>query len=166
MFVYTNVITYSITLITMELYSQPLDIRWSDLDPNLHLRHSVYYDYGAFCRISFLNSQGLTPTFMAEHSIGPILFREECIFRKEVRLGDKLQIDLRLASAGTNFARWTIKHNIIKNDSILAAVITVDGAWIDLNRRRLATPPEAVFKTFNEMPRTDDFAWQNNPTQR
>ncbi|RYE53561.1 MAG: thioesterase [Sphingobacteriales bacterium] len=143
----------------MELYSQPLDIRWSDLDPNLHLRHSVYYDYGAFCRISFLNSQGLTPTFMVEHSIGPILFREECIFRKEVRLGDALMIDLRLASAAPNFARWTIKHNIIKNDNVLAAVITVDGAWIDIKRRKLATPPEEVFNTFNEMPRTTDFLW-------
>jgi acyl-CoA thioester hydrolase len=143
----------------MELYHQPLDIRWSDLDPNLHLRHSVYYDYGAFCRISFLNSQGLTPTFMMEHSIGPILFREECIFRKEVRLGDNLHIDLRLASAGPTFARWTIKHNIMKNDNVLAAVITVDGAWIDIKRRKLASPPEEVFKTFNEMPRTDDFAW-------
>ena len=143
----------------MELYVQPLDIRWSDLDPNLHLRHSVYYDYGAFCRISFLNSQGLTPTFMMEHNIGPILFREECIFRKEVRLGDKLQIDLRLSGAGSTFSRWTIKHNIIKNDNILAAVITVDGAWIDIKRRKLATPPEEVFSTFNEMPRTEDFAW-------
>jgi acyl-CoA thioester hydrolase len=143
----------------MELYLQPLDIRWSDLDPNLHLRHSVYYDYGAFCRISFLNAQGLTPGFMMEHNIGPILFREECIFRKEIRLGDKLQIDLRLSGAGPTFARWTIKHNIIKNDNVLAAVITVDGAWIDIKRRKLATPPEEVFSTFNEMPRTEDFSW-------
>ena len=143
----------------MELYLQPLDIRWADLDPNLHLRHSVYYDYGAFCRISFLNSQGLTPGFMMEHNIGPILFREESIFRKEVRLGDKLQIDLRLAGASPSFSRWTIKHNIIKNDNIVAAVITVDGAWIDIKRRKLATPPEEVFSTFNEMPRTEDFSW-------
>ena len=143
----------------MNDFSREIQLRWSDLDPNFHLRHSVYYDYGAFCRISFLSSQGLTTNFMMEHSIGPILFREECIFRKEVRMGDKLQIDLRLAAAGSSFARWTIKHNIIKNDNILAAVITVDGAWIDIKRRKLATPPEEVFSTFNEMPRTEDFSW-------
>ena len=96
---------------------------------------------------------------MVEHNIGPILFREESVFRKEVRLGDKLQIDLRLAAASPSFARWTIKHNIIKNDNILAAVITVDGAWIDIKRRKLATPPEEVISTFNEMPRTEDFVW-------
>ena len=27
-------------------YTKPVEIRWSDLDPNFHLRHSVYYDYG------------------------------------------------------------------------------------------------------------------------
>jgi len=143
----------------MDSYSQPIDLRWSDLDPNFHLRHSVYYDYGAFCRITFLNSQGLTPAFMMEHSIGPILFREECVFRKEVRLGDTLQIDLQLVSSTSNFGRWTIRHNIVKNGSILAAVITVDGAWIDVNRRKLTTPPEEVHNTFNEMPRVGDFSW-------
>jgi len=143
----------------MNSYNQPIDLRWSDLDPNFHLRHSVYYDYGAFCRITFLNSQGLTPAFMMENSIGPILFREECIFRKEVRLGDTLQIDLQLAASSANFGRWTIRHNIIKNDNVLAAVITVDGAWIDTNRRKLTTPPEAVHNTFNAMPRSPEFNW-------
>jgi acyl-CoA thioester hydrolase len=143
----------------MESYIQPLDIRWSDLDPNFHMRHSVYYDYGAFCRITFLNSQGLTPAFMMENNIGPILFREECVFRKEVRLGDKLQIDLQLVTSTANFGRWTIRHNVIKNDNILAAVITVDGAWIDVSRRKLTTPPEQVFSTFNAMPRVSDFNW-------
>jgi acyl-CoA thioester hydrolase len=38
----------------MDSFTIPLDIRWSDLDPNFHLRHSVYYDYGAFARVQFL----------------------------------------------------------------------------------------------------------------
>ena len=143
----------------MESYTMPIAIRWSDLDPNFHLRHSVYYDYGAYLRITFLNEQGLTPGFMADNSIGPILFREECVFRKEVRLGDTLSIDLHLVSASPNFARWSIRHNIMKNDNILAAVLNVDGAWIDTNRRKLATPPEQVFNTFTDMPRAADFAW-------
>ena len=57
----------------METYIQAIDIRWADLDPNFHLRHSVYYDYGAYCRISFLNEQGITPEFMTQFNLGPIL---------------------------------------------------------------------------------------------
>jgi acyl-CoA thioester hydrolase len=145
----------------MENYHQPLDIRWADLDPNFHLRHSVYYDYGAFCRISFLNEQGITPAFMQQFQIGPILFREESVFRKEIRLGDKIHIDMQLAKSHSNFSRWTIRHNLMKNGEVLAAVITVEGAWIDLQKRKLASPPQEVFAAFNEMPRTTDFEWTN-----
>lgn len=143
----------------MELYKQPIDIRWSDLDPNFHLRHSVYYDYGASCRINFLIKYGLTTEFMAEYQFGPILFREECVFRKEIRMGDRISIDLRLSKSRPDFSRWSISHNIMKNDDVLAAVLTVDGAWIDLNKRKLATPPEKVTSVFNEMPRTESFEW-------
>jgi acyl-CoA thioester hydrolase len=35
----------------MNQYSKKIDIRWSDIDANFHLRHSVYYDLGAFLRM-------------------------------------------------------------------------------------------------------------------
>ena len=39
----------------MKEFKNSIQLRWSDLDPNFHVRHSVYYDWGAFCRIEFLN---------------------------------------------------------------------------------------------------------------
>lgn len=37
----------------MEPYSKKFEIRWADLDPNYHVLHSKYYDFGriAVCRI-------------------------------------------------------------------------------------------------------------------
>ena len=70
----------------MDVYVRPIEIRWADLDPNFHLRHSIYYDYGAFSRICFLEGHGLNAAFMAKNQFGPILFREECVFKKEIRL--------------------------------------------------------------------------------
>ena len=67
----------------MSAFIQEVQIRWSDLDPNIHLRHSVYYDWGAFCRIAFLTDRGLSTEVMNQLQIGPILFREECIFRPD-----------------------------------------------------------------------------------
>jgi acyl-CoA thioester hydrolase len=141
----------------MEQYLKPIDIRWSDLDPNFHLRHSVYYDYAAYCRICFLEEHGLSVGLMEQLRFGPILFREEAVFRKEVRWGDKLTIDLQLTKARRDFSRWTIKHQLIKNDNVLSAVITVDGAWINTKERKLATPPGDITDVFSKMPRTDDF---------
>src|ERR1700712_1473451 len=137
----------------MTEYAKLIEIRWSDLDPNFHLRHSVYYDYGAYCRISFLEQFGLTNSIMQELAVGPILFREEGVFRKEVRLGDPLRIDLQLVRSKADFSRWSIRHHLIKNIDVLAATVTVDGAWIDTRARKLATPPKEVLEVFEMMPK-------------
>lgn len=145
----------------MNPYSKPVEVRWSDLDPNFHVRHSVYYDWGAYCRINYLTENGLTPAVLTRLQFGPILFREECVFRKEIQFGDLLTIDLQLLRSREDFSRWSIRHQIFKNGDQLAAVLTVDGAWIDTARRKLATPPELVHQGFREMPRCAEFEWIN-----
>ncbi|CAN5409649.1 hypothetical protein BH11BAC3_BH11BAC3_09760 [soil metagenome] len=141
----------------MQPYIKNPEIRWSDLDPNFHLRHSVYYDYGAFSRISYLNENGITPQFMLEHNIGPVLFREECVFKKEIKFGDKLMINLKLDKSTPNMSRWTMIHEIWKNEDVLTAIITVDGAWLDTHLRKLAKPPQQFLDAFDKLPKTDRF---------
>ena len=143
----------------MQSFIKPIDIRWSDLDPNFHLRHSVYYDYAAYCRISFFESYGLPTGRMQELQYGPILFREEAVFRKEVRMGDQLTIDLQVVKSRKDFSRWTIRHQLIKNENMLSAVITVDGAWINTELRKLSTPPPELVTVFDQMPKAEEFAW-------
>lgn len=143
----------------MEKYIQDIQVRWSDLDPNVHLRHSVYYDWGALCRVSFFQDNLLTGDVMQGLKIGPILFREECVFRKEIRMGDKVTITLELLSAKKDFSRWSIRHAIKKNEEILSAIITVDGAWLDVVKRKLAVPPEEVHHLFINMPKAAEFTW-------
>ena len=143
----------------MEKFIKEVQLRWSDLDPNFHLRHSVYYDWGAFCRVEFLKEHGLTPHVMQHLHFGPILFREECVFKKEIRDGDKITVDLTLLKAKKDYSRWSIKHNIIKNDDIISAIIIVDGAWLNTKERKLAVPPAEAEKVFSEMPVDEDFLW-------
>lgn len=143
----------------MERYLKDIQVRWSDLDPNVHLRHSVYYDWGAFCRISFLDESRLTAEVMHALKIGPILFREECVFRREIRLGDKVSIDLELVNSKRDFSRWSIRHTVRKNGDTISAIITVDGAWLDIEKRKLASPPTEVHEVFTQMPKAMDFTW-------
>lgn len=143
----------------MKTYSKDIQVRWSDLDPNFHLRHSVYYDWGAFCRIEFLNQFGLSADVMSMLNIGPILFREECVFRKEVRLGDTVHIDLKIIRARKDYSRWSIQHHITKNGGTLCAVITVEGAWMNTLQRKLVSPPEEVYHVFEKMPKGESFEW-------
>lgn len=140
-------------------YLKPVEIRWSDLDPNFHVKHSTYYDLGAYVRMCFLNENGLPTTVLAQNQLGPILFREECVFKREIHFNDKVIINLVLKQCTPNYSRWTFEHEIIKNDDTVAAIITVDGAWMDTTRRRLTIPSEVVAPTFEKLPRAADFKW-------
>jgi acyl-CoA thioester hydrolase len=143
----------------MNHFNTSQEVRWADLDPNFHLRHSVYYDYGAYCRIQFLASHGITAQFMQERYFGPIIFREECVFKKEIQLSDKVTIDVKLLKARKDGSRWTMQHQIFKNNEIVAAVITLDGAWMDIRKRKLTIPPPEVQETFHLAPKTEGFEW-------
>jgi acyl-CoA thioester hydrolase len=137
-------------------YIKPVEIRWSDLDPNYHLRHSVYYDFGAYCRISFLFENGVTDKLLREHHLGPVLFREECLFKREIIFGDKVNISLKLKSVSKDFRKFSMFHEIYKNDEI-AALITLDGAWMNTRLRKITVPPEIIISSLNRLTKTEDF---------
>lgn len=138
-------------------FSRTIQIRWSDIDANRHLRHSAYYDFGAAMRIMVLSDHGLTNKKMEELGIGPILFREEAIFKREIRLEDQLTLDVSLVKATSNYARWSLRHHFIKPDGTVAAILNMDGAWMDLGKRKLTVPPEFVQQIFAEFPRSGDY---------
>jgi len=141
----------------MQRFSTPIQIRWADIDQNRHLRHSVYYDYGAMARIEFLNNHGLTSAKFEELHMGPILFREEAIFKREIKFGDSVQVDVELVKASADYARWSMRHNFLKPDGSIAAMINIDGAWIDIVKRKLAIPNEFIQNIFSDIPRSADF---------
>jgi acyl-CoA thioester hydrolase len=143
----------------MSEFSRNIQVRWSDLDPNFHVRHSIYYDWGAFVRVEFLNEYGLNYEVMQELKFGPILFREECVFRREVLSGDEIRMNLQLLRSKKDFSRWSVQHQLTKADGILCAVLTVDGAWMDVVRRKLSSPPEKVHEVFAQMPKSQSFEW-------
>lgn len=111
------------------------------MDPNGHMRHSAYADYAADQRVAFLAEHGYDLATFARLRIGPILFREETKFLSELRLGEQIEVEARLASVSDDGARWTIEHTISRADGRPAATVTVDGAWLDLDRRKLTLPP-------------------------
>ena len=143
----------------MDSYHKKIEIRWSDVDPNFHLRHSVYYDLGAFVRISFMTEKGLTPFIMQQQHIGPILFREECVFKREVHFNDSIEVNVQMVKSTADMGRWTMVHEIWKNHTTLSAILTIDGAWIDTDTRKLAIPPESFREIFEELPRSAQFEW-------
>lgn len=142
----------------MASFTKELSFRWSDLDPNFHVRHSAYYDFGAQHRIEILESLGLTMKVMQAQGFGPILFREECVFRKEIKLADKIVMHTKSSKVNDDASRWSIIHEFRNEADQVCATITVDGAWMDLKLRKLALPtPEIAKEALLIFPKSDGF---------
>lgn len=141
----------------MEGYSKKLEVRWADIDPNFHVLHSKYYDFAAFCRMSFMTENGITPAVMMEKNVGPIVFREECLFKKEIKFGDEVTATLRLHKLSDDHRKWTFINELYINGNTLAAVITVDGAWMDTKLRKVTIPPDEFKIGFDSIPKTENF---------
>jgi acyl-CoA thioester hydrolase len=149
----------------MSTFSMPISIRWADIDANRHLRHSVYYDFAAAARMKLLSENGLTTKKLEEFMIGPILFREEAVFRREILLEDQITLTVELYKSTEDFSRWSLRHTFLKHDGALATTLNIDGAWIDLNLRKLTKPNEFISGIFSQFPKSQDFQWIESKKQ-
>ncbi|MDX2481110.1 MAG: thioesterase family protein [Desulfuromusa sp.] len=140
----------------MESFEQNIQVRWSDLDPNGHVRHSVYFDFGAQARIAYLQQQGFGIDWMKSNGIGPVLFREEAKFYRELNSGDDLIINVKLSGLSDDHRKWSMHHQILRGDE-LCATLDLDGAWLNLKTRRIAPPPKELGTKFGALERTEDF---------
>jgi acyl-CoA thioester hydrolase len=132
-------------------------VLWSQIDANQHMRHSAYADLGAQARLSMMESLGLKPTELFTYNIGPVLFREELFYLREIGINDHVKVTCELIRSRPDGSRWSIKHEIYRGDGIKAAIIIADGAWIDMQKRKLAILPEQLSALFMKSPRSDDY---------
>lgn len=131
--------------------------RWADFDPNNHMRHSAYNDYAAESRVRLFDKYGLSLTEFNKHNIGPILFREETNFFREIGLSENIRVEVLLKGASEKFERFRFLHRIYRGDGKLAAEIEVLGAWLDLTIRKLTLPPHMITEAFSNFTRTEEF---------
>lgn len=146
----------------MKQFVKTFELRWSDVDANLHVMHSKYYELGAHCRMSFLLQHGLTVAVMQEYRVSPILFREACVFRRELVAGEVVTVNMVLTRCRVDASRWSVRHEILKEGAVVAAVIDADLAWLHLDTRKLAAPPPAVTALVEQLPKSTDFVLEES----
>lgn len=132
-------------------------VLWSQMDANNHLRHSSYADLCAQARINMLTDVGLSMQELENLQIGPILFREELVYLREVRLNELINVQIEITRYNHSNSRFSFRHSIWKENEVLAAVVTVDGAWMDLKKRKLTTLPEEWTAYFGKIPKSEDY---------
>ena len=132
-------------------------VLWSQIDANQHLRHSAYADFAAQARLNMMQQLGLNPNILLEQKIGPVLFREELFYLREVALNDTIKMTCELSKARADGSRWSIRHEMYREDGVKAAIINVDGAWIDMVKRKLCLLPADISELFMKANKTADY---------
>lgn len=134
-------------------------VRWADLDPNGHMRHTAYNDYCAQARLMFFEEISMPFHKLIEMNIGPILFREDTRFFKEVRMNEEFEVGFTISKLRKDGSKWSFRHNIYTYDSSLSAKVDVDGAWLDLTKRRTTIPPKELSQLMIDSYKSEDFEW-------
>lgn len=133
---------------TQVLFSKVIEVRWSDCDANQHMRHTAYSDFCAHTRIGYLEKIGMGAEWSKQHSLGPVLFKEETEYKREAHIGEVLTITLE-AGEPTGFTKSIqMVQYIYKESGELAALHKCVVAWMDLNKRKIIELPASIQKDF------------------
>jgi len=132
-------------------------VLWSQMDANQHMRHSAYADFAAQARLNMLESVGLKLSKLFEYKIGPVLFKEELIYLREIGINEHIKVSCEITKSRPDGSRWSIRHELYRSDDVKASVITVDGAWIDTIKRKLTVLPPELSQLFIKAPKSSDY---------
>ncbi len=134
------------------------ETRWSDADANGHVRHTVYPELCAEARVGWLRDAGYGWERFVAEGLGPVLLREEIDYRRELRLGEAVEVDLAAVGLSPDGGRWRLRHGLRRGDGELVAEVLVVGGWLSLAERRLVPAPDALRALLLALPRTSDYA--------
>jgi len=137
-------------------------VLWAQIDANQHMRHSAYADFAAQARLTMLEYLGLKPAVLYSYNIGPVLFREELIYLREVGINEHIKVTCEIIKSRPDGSRWSIRHDLYRGDGVKAAIIVADGAWIDMQKRKLAQLPAELSDMFMHAPRSHDYIEEPN----
>ncbi len=138
-------------------YQKTLEVKWSDCDPNAHLRGSAYADFCTHVRFTFLEEHGFTFAELMARRLGPVVLHDETDYLKELRLGDRATVDVRALGLSADGSRWKLLHRVFRPDGALAARHTLSGGWLDLERRKLTAPPPALLEVMRKLERAEAY---------
>lgn len=121
------------------------------------MRHSAYNDYAAESRVRLFNAHDLSLSEFNKLNVGPVLFREETDFFREITLSDDITVELLLKGRSEKGERFKMQHKIYRGDGQLAAEINIYAAWMDLKKRKLTGAPKMILEVLDQLDKTDDF---------
>ena len=129
---------------------------WGDMDFNSHMRNTAFLDKSADVRLMFFRETGFSSEEFHRLRIGPVIRRDEMEYFKEVRLMEEMRVTLAAAGLADDGSRFKLRNEFWLGEK-LAARVTSEGGWLDLDKRKLVAPPEKLMAALRLLARTEDF---------
>lgn len=139
------------------MYTKQFEIRWSDVDSNLHLRNSAYVDYMSHTRMSYFQDKGFSQNKLHKMHLGPVALYEHMYYFKEIFPGKPIQVSIQLKGISEEGTFFSFVHNFYDGEGKNLARCEMLGAWIDLHSRKLTIPPHEIWEFLDHIDKTEDY---------
>lgn len=113
-------------------------IRESHLDTFGHMNNAAYLVLFEEARWELITRNGYGLNEVLKFQKGPVLLDVTMRFKKEIRLREKIRITTELVSHERKITKF--KQDMIKEDGIVAAELSLTFGFFDLQTRRLIDP--------------------------
>ncbi|MBB6096301.1 acyl-CoA thioester hydrolase [Povalibacter uvarum] len=140
-----------------EIFSCALQVGWEHLDSNAHMANTAYLDLAVNVRMRFFQASDFSLQEFERLRIGPVVRRDEIDYYREFRLLDAINATLALDGLSDDASHFRLRNEFFRADGRLAARVTISGGWLDLNLRKLTTPPEGIVRAYASLARTEGF---------
>lgn len=122
-------------------FVRPFRVGWGDVDANGHMANTAFLDRAADTRFLFFAEHGYPGRRFVAERVGPVIVRDELAYRKELRLLDEFTVDLETHGLSSDGVRFEIGNTFYNGADEIAALVTSEGVWFDLDKRRPRPPP-------------------------
>ncbi len=138
-------------------FSKEFMVGWGDLDSNSHMKNTAYLDYAATTRFSFFSAHGFSANRFRELQFGPIVFKDEIRFFKEMLLLEKFKVNFVLDGMSQDGTMFRLVNEMFNDKAERVAVVTTQGAWFDLQKRKIQPPPTELLQVMGQLQKTEKF---------
>jgi acyl-CoA thioester hydrolase len=141
-----------------EAFERTFTAGWGDMDFNAHMANTSFLHLCGTVRMMFFAEHGFSMRRFEQLRMGPVILRDELDYFREMRLLDTVRVTLELAGLSADGKRFRLRNDFFHDDGTPAARVTSTGGWLDLDARKLVTPPAEFGELFAKMRRSEDFA--------
>lgn len=139
------------------MFTKQFEIRWNDLDPNMHLANSSYVNFMSHTRMAFFKKFGFSLQEIAKHELAPIVFYEHIYYFKESHIGELITVGLNVTGLSEDGMFFSFEHNFYNEKGKNIAQCDMLGAWMDFKTRKLTHLKDEFLNRTSQFPKSKGF---------